>query len=183
MSTDRYRLMGGRGFRRADGFTLLEIMMAIGVLALGMLGVLMMFVVATETHRRAVHASQTAQMAEALLAELQSEMFFEPDGKTIKLPVYDPDAHPPAWGDIVIVPDGSEGSTFAAATNKGHPDFPGYRYSLYLNRLDDAAATPLTCDTQAVKVILVITYRSGENEVKQRYETLLPIKAYGLRGS
>lgn len=55
--------------RARRGFTLVEVMVALGVLAVGIGGVLAMFAAAASTHRRALNETITAIIADSVLAE------------------------------------------------------------------------------------------------------------------
>ena len=56
-----------------SGFTLIELMVALGVLALGIGGVLAMFMGAAATHRRALDETTAAIIAEGTIAEARAE--------------------------------------------------------------------------------------------------------------
>ena len=170
--------------RREGGFTLVEILIASAVLALGMVGVLMMFVVATETHRRAVHASQTAQMAEVLLAELTGAMCLEEDGHTLRVPVAVPDKTPSEETAVIDLDD----TASDYVTDAGHADFTGYRYDVFFNVAPEYAddtlllpVVPIACDGEVVKVTIVIKYASGNTPVRRTYETVIPIRPFSSK--
>jgi|GEM_PF-3298787 len=59
--------------RKSDGFTLIEIMMAIGILVIGMTGVLALYAVAVDAHRRAMDNSGMAFLAESMLSEITAD--------------------------------------------------------------------------------------------------------------
>ena len=63
----------GRPRGRARGFTLMEVMVALGVLALGIGGVLAMFTGAAAIHRRALDETAAAIIAESAAAEFRAE--------------------------------------------------------------------------------------------------------------
>jgi len=59
--------------KRNAGFTLVEIMMAIGILAIGMTGVTALYAVAVDAHRRAMDNSGMAFLAESMLCEIRAD--------------------------------------------------------------------------------------------------------------
>ncbi len=56
-----------------DGFTLIEILIALMVLAVGLVGVFALFGLATATHRRGVDAQTVADLATTVFAEIERE--------------------------------------------------------------------------------------------------------------
>jgi prepilin-type N-terminal cleavage/methylation domain-containing protein len=68
------------------GFTLIEVMIALGIFSLGIGGVLAIFMAAAATHRRALDETTAAIVAEGAVAEVRSEFvrsgFAEPRDKT-----------------------------------------------------------------------------------------------------
>ena len=61
-------------FRRTErGFTLIAILVAIGLLALGITAVLFLFAMGARSHRRATLRTQAALLAEAVVNRLQAE--------------------------------------------------------------------------------------------------------------
>jgi prepilin-type N-terminal cleavage/methylation domain-containing protein len=57
----------------ASGFTLIEIMMAIGILVIGMTGVIAVYSVAVDAQRRAMDNAGVASLAEDLLSEITAD--------------------------------------------------------------------------------------------------------------
>ncbi len=55
--------------RARRGFTLIEVLVALGILALGIGGVMAIFVAASATHRRALDETTAAIIAETVIAE------------------------------------------------------------------------------------------------------------------
>ena len=66
--------MSGAARERAGeaGFSLIEVVVALGVLMLGIGSVLALFASATAAHRRAVHQTQAAELAEWAIADIES---------------------------------------------------------------------------------------------------------------
>ena len=63
----------GRRLRNSRGFTLAEILIAIGILLVGMTGVIAVYAVAVDFHRRAVDNSSMALLAENMLHEITAD--------------------------------------------------------------------------------------------------------------
>ena len=59
---------------RRGGFTLMEVVVALGVLMLGIGSVLALFTSATAAHRRAIHHTQATEVAEWALADVESAL-------------------------------------------------------------------------------------------------------------
>ena len=57
---------------KSRGFTLLEVLLAVGVLMFGSMGVMALFAIASESHRAAVEQTEAALAAETILADFQS---------------------------------------------------------------------------------------------------------------
>ncbi len=63
------------GVRRARaGFTLVEILVALVILAFGLAAILTLFSQATRTHKRSVDATAVAALAQAVLADAQADL-------------------------------------------------------------------------------------------------------------
>ncbi|MBI5366757.1 MAG: prepilin-type N-terminal cleavage/methylation domain-containing protein [Planctomycetes bacterium] len=60
--------------RAQAGFTLMEILVALAVLALGTTGVFLLFNIGAQTHRRAIENARVAALADTLLTELNQGM-------------------------------------------------------------------------------------------------------------
>lgn len=65
----------GRGQRPGDGFTLLEVVVALGLLAFGLLGVAAMQIHAMQGGRSARHTTHAAEIARGQLEAFQSARF------------------------------------------------------------------------------------------------------------
>ncbi|MBI4713526.1 MAG: prepilin-type N-terminal cleavage/methylation domain-containing protein [Planctomycetes bacterium] len=94
------------------GFTLLEILVALMILAIGLASVFALFGAGTSSYRRSVNDATVARMATTMLAEIETSLQNLPPGN---IPLRD-------------------------ATNKTHPDFPSiYTYDLTLTPITDSA--------------------------------------------
>ena len=58
----------------SNGFTLIEVLMALGILAFGLVTVLGVFTMATTTHKRAIDRVNSALLAESVIDDLQEEL-------------------------------------------------------------------------------------------------------------
>jgi prepilin-type N-terminal cleavage/methylation domain-containing protein len=126
---------------RSGGFTLLEIIIALGILAVGATTALALLVAAASTGRRAEHHVQSALLADSVIAELSSDLTLEwrPD----KLESLDAPAAPtpPAKGGTPKTPPAKGGTDLRDSgpakgwwykKNATHPAFPDYRYDVTL---------------------------------------------------
>lgn len=64
--------------RRPDGFTLIEILLALAVLAIGMVGIMALFPVGLDSSRRAIEDTTSANVAESVKAALVQAMRTKP---------------------------------------------------------------------------------------------------------
>lgn len=69
--------MSARG--RTSGFSLIEVVVALAILALGMTSAIALFAAATAAHRTAIHQSQAADLAEWALADIESALLLGAD--------------------------------------------------------------------------------------------------------
>lgn len=60
--------------RRARGFTLLEIMVALAIFAVAVTSVMTLLLVATSSHKRAADNTRAAMLAESVVADLAGEV-------------------------------------------------------------------------------------------------------------
>jgi type II secretory pathway pseudopilin PulG len=58
--------------RRGDGFTLVEVLVALGIFVVVVSGIVGLMLVATASHKRAVDNTRAALVADTVLAELES---------------------------------------------------------------------------------------------------------------
>jgi len=98
---------------RERGFSLLEILIALVILAIGMIGVIALFVSGASLHRRGVDQSSAALLAETILEGTQS---YALEGKTA-----------------------AEISTLQAGRHVFRPSaqYPGYEYKIICTELSD----------------------------------------------
>ncbi len=81
MKNSRNRQPGLNGARRTErsgrgqeGFSLIEVVVSLGILTIGITSVIALFTSATAAHRRAVHRIQAADLAEWALADIESAL-------------------------------------------------------------------------------------------------------------
>lgn len=58
--------------QRQAGFTLMEILIALGIFVIAAVSIMSLFMVATSTHKRAVDATRAGMLAETLLSEIDT---------------------------------------------------------------------------------------------------------------
>ena len=146
-----------RPFRRQNGFTLLEVLLAVGVLMLGSLGVMALFAIASESHRAAVEQAQTALAAETLLADYQSTCTPEWINQRLAEQV------PQDWP--------------VKLENQQSPEFPRYYYDLEIRTLD-LTGDPAD-DTSELHVTLTLKSRDDDpNAVVASFETVYLLRPY-----
>ena len=90
------------------GMTLVEVLIALGIFIVGMVGVLSLVTAAMRAQKRAVAEANAAELAETVMAELRAKF------------------------ETGRVPLGGAG-----ARDISHPDYPDYRYSVRLVPLED----------------------------------------------
>ena len=96
-----------------SGFTLIEILLAIGILALGITSVLFLFTMGVRSHRRADDRTRAAILADAVLNQIKADL-----AETLPARYQD-------VGEHNIGP-------FVKAT---HADFPGFTYGVTFAKL------------------------------------------------
>lgn len=111
--------------RRERGFTLIEILVAIGILAVGITAVLFLFAMGARSHRRATLRTQAALLAEAVVNRLQAE-FPEAAEPENLVNASDPD-FPGFTYDVTFsrLPDNAEYYKVAVVVRWGEPGLPG----------------------------------------------------------
>jgi type II secretory pathway pseudopilin PulG len=107
----------GLPVRAARGMTLLEVMIATGILVFGMVAILAIILTAQRSHQRAVHETNAVQVANSILSELRAQMdrgqlpeAYSPDRPFEQLP--------------------------------RHRDYPDYRYAVTLKKLEPQRRNP-----------------------------------------
>jgi prepilin-type N-terminal cleavage/methylation domain-containing protein len=95
--------------RARAGFTLIEILLAIGILAVGITSVLVLFTMGARSHRRAIDHTRAALLAEAIVNDLQ--------------------VNPPG--------DGDNDGNLDPIGHSTRAEFPGFYYSVTFTRLHD----------------------------------------------
>lgn len=106
------------------GFTLLEVMIALGIFAVGATAAFAVLIAAASSERRAAHQIQTALIADGVFSEVQGDLA---PGLTLQDLV-------DAAGDDG---GGAQGNTVWVIKDKRHPIYGAYRY--------DVALTPVPC--------------------------------------
>jgi len=63
-----------RGRHSQAGFTLMEILIALGIFVIAASSIMSLFMVAASTHKRAIDNTRAGMLAESLLSELQADV-------------------------------------------------------------------------------------------------------------
>jgi prepilin-type N-terminal cleavage/methylation domain-containing protein len=135
--------------RRQSGFTLMEILLAIGILAVGITSVLFLFTMGARSHRRAVDRTRSALLAETVINQLRADFA---EGL--------PDYYVEDEGDIQAIHTAS------------HADFPEFTYDVVFEKLYPG-------DTRGdfYKVRVIVRWGDPDVERDERnshvYETIL----------
>ena len=140
-----------------SGFTILEVLLAIGILALSITAVLFLFAMGMRSHRRALDRTRAAALAETVVSQLQTQLATLPphdtDGSSLRLKVGD--ANPSDY-------------------NLTHPDFPGYYYN--------ATLTPVPPAGKYYRLVLTIRWGDPgappEAKNSETFETVLQPKSF-----
>ncbi|MFP4055732.1 MAG: prepilin-type N-terminal cleavage/methylation domain-containing protein [Candidatus Brocadiia bacterium] len=146
----------GRGRR---GFTLIEILLAIGILAVGITAVLFLFTMGVRSHRRAIDRSRAAMLADTVLNQIKAELRAD-------LPAH---YHEDDEQNLELV-DPETGEPVSRAT---HADFPEFVYDVSFTRL-----------LYGNYYIVRVTVRTGDAEAppdatnSETFETILRRKNF-----
>jgi len=113
---------------RRSAFTLMEILLAIGILAIGITSVLFLFAMGARSHRRAVDRTRSALLAEAVFNQTRSALLAEAVFNQIRADL--------ATGlpDYYEVDTGDETQILPIA-NASHADFPEFTYDVTFEKL------------------------------------------------
>lgn len=133
---------------RAGGFTLVEILVALGIMAFGVTVALGLFTLATRTHKRALDRTNAGLVAESAMAELRSTLTATSDLSGLAS----------AGGASVYLRRGG--------SYPGHED---YAYDLVLTPLD--GDTPDEADTFLAEV--TVRWRATGKARTQVYSTVV----------
>lgn len=163
---------GCRTRRTRAGFTLVEILISIGILAMGMVGVLSLFSYATRAHRLAMDDVEVAMLAQELLAQYSTllDTSTGPDGQPIPADLFDTLAIPAPGGSAAKTIDGLPDDGFVMSAN-----YPRLWYSVVLR---DIPHPPLgeSGVGHAARIVIKITgYPGSPNAADQihRFETVV----------
>jgi prepilin-type N-terminal cleavage/methylation domain-containing protein len=104
---------------RESGFTLVEVLIALAIMAVGVTAVIGVFLMATATHKRAVDETTSALFAETALAEVRGGLTASFDAR--RLPVAAPGPPP-----VLVWKKGGR-----------DPVYPGYACDVYVTPIDD----------------------------------------------
>jgi prepilin-type N-terminal cleavage/methylation domain-containing protein len=131
--------------RSADerGFTLVEVMIALGIMALGITAVIGVFTMATGAHRRAVDETSAAILAESAVAEVRGALTAAFDAGGLEVLSGGPGAVTSGLADVPP-------PVLAWKREARDPAFPGYAYDVLLTPID--AAKPANADLFHVEV-------------------------------
>jgi prepilin-type N-terminal cleavage/methylation domain-containing protein len=169
------------------GFTLVEILIALGVLAFGLVAVLGLMAAATTTHKKAVDRVNAALLADSIMADIDSALTVGFD--ETKLPVREsegeegggeeegpeagPEPYEEEWpgareeaGGGVVERATEMGPTYILKEGVESLNYPGYRYSVYLTAVGRAPAP-------AFFVEVVVAWSEKGREITETYQTLL----------
>jgi len=142
---------------RRSAFTLMEILLAIGILAIGITSVLFLFAMGARSHRRAVDRTRSALLAEAVFNQLRADL-------ATGLP------------DYYEVDTGDE-TKILPIVNASHADFPEFTYDVTFEKLYPS-------DTRGDFYKVRVTIRWGDPDVErdarnsETYESILRRKNF-----
>ncbi|MFW6162309.1 MAG: type IV pilus modification PilV family protein [Planctomycetota bacterium] len=143
--------------RRQSGFTLMEILLAIGILAVGITSVLFLFTMGVRSHQRARDRTRAALLGETVLNQIRADMA---EGLPDR---YDLDSGDPTK----ILP----------ITGAAHAGFPAFTYDVAFEKL-----YPGDSRGDFYKVRVTVRWGNPEAEATERnseiYETIVRRKNF-----
>ncbi len=107
----RIGILARMRLRRNPGFTLVEVLIALMVLAVGLTCVFALFAAATRSHKRAVDSARAALLARKVFAEKRA-LLYNPDPPTGVNDLSDPDFPDLYTYDIQLLPLSNDRDTF-----------------------------------------------------------------------
>jgi prepilin-type N-terminal cleavage/methylation domain-containing protein len=131
--------------KRSSGFTLIEILLAIGILALGITSVLSMFMMGARSHRRATDRARSALLADTVINQIRTDL-----AQSLPKCYYEDASHNLSFVDPA---DTNTPPTPIRPENRNpatHADFPEFRYYVAFDKLYDSGR-----DYYKVRVIIV----------------------------
>ncbi len=156
------RARGGR-LRRA-GFTLLEVIVALGVLGIGLTAAFALLVAGASAGRRAEHATQAPLLADAVFADLGPALAQGLDLDALPRAAPDDAGAPAAAGQAAL-------DARWLVRDKAWVTDPGYQYDVAVTPLPGPAHDPATPRAYLVEVF-VRWFERGQGK-EARYATVL----------
>jgi prepilin-type N-terminal cleavage/methylation domain-containing protein len=135
-NTKRTRSQASPQTITAGGFTLVEVLIALGIMSIGITAVIGVFTMATSTHKRAIDEASAALIAQSAVSEMRAELTARFDASALEVV----GGGPPVGASGAAA--GGEAPPPVLAFRKGarDPAFPGYSYDVLLTPLDAAKA-------------------------------------------
>lgn len=131
---------------RNGGFTLIEVLIALGIMSIGITAVIGIFTMATTTHKRAIDETSAALIAQSAVADARATLTARYDASALPVVAEGP---PPV---------------LALRKNATDPAFPGYSYDVLLTPID----APKAADADVFHVEVRVKWQATG---KQRGET------------
>jgi type II secretory pathway pseudopilin PulG len=157
-----------RPARKQQGFTIIEILLAIGVLMVGSVGALGLFVIASDSHRRAVDSADAALAAEGLASDLESVCC-----RTNQRLLDDQDRQ------LVTVLDAGEPFK---RTDQQCANYPQFYYDFRLERLDqldqNGQVTRQTDDPTELLATLTLKHTKGTDSKHYTFQTIFLLRSF-----
>jgi len=127
--------------QRSSGFTLIEILLAIGILAIGITAVLSLFMMGARSHRRATDRTRSALLADTLVNQIRADL-----AETLPANRYN------EVGNYIWLRDRATDKDIKLENQNpaSHADFPEFRYYVTFAKL-----YPDGRDYYKVKIIVV----------------------------